>query len=50
MITFDDGYKNNYDVAIPILALYDIKAVFFITYNLVNKNETLWIDLIMKWC
>lgn len=49
MITFDDGYHNNYEIAIPILDLHDIKAVFFITYNLVAKSETIWIDLIMKW-
>ena len=50
MITFDDGYKNNYNIAIPILEKYLVKAIFFITYDLVRKNQTLWIDLIMKWC
>ena len=50
MITFDDGYQNNYKIAIPILEKYAAKAIFFITYDLVRKNQTLWIDLMMKWC
>jgi len=50
VITFDDGYKNNYNVALPILDLYAVKAIFFITYDLVIKGKTLWVDLIMMWC
>lgn len=49
MITFDDGYLNNYTIAIPILEINNIKAVFFITYDLAVKTEVIWIDLIMKW-
>lgn len=30
LLTFDDGYKDNLDVAIPILKKYDVKAIFFI--------------------
>lgn len=28
-ITFDDGYKNNYEIALPILQRYNAKATFF---------------------
>ena len=40
MITFDDGYKSNYDIALPILKKYNLKAVIFymgINYN-TNNN------------
>ena len=50
MITFDDGYKNNHSIALPILDKYSIKAIFFITFNLILNGKTLWIDLILKWC
>ena len=50
VVTFDDGYQNNYEIALPILESNNINAVFFITYNLVAENEIIWVDLIMKWC
>lgn len=33
-LSFDDGYKNNYTVALPLLQKYDAKASFFI----INKE------------
>ncbi len=29
-LSFDDGYKNNYSVALPLLQKYDAKASFFV--------------------
>ena len=49
IITFDDGYQNNYSIALPVLDLYGIKAIFFISYNLPTKQKALWIDLVMNW-
>ncbi len=37
-ITFDDGYKNNYDVAFPLLAKYDIPATIFVSTSYVSRN------------
>lgn len=35
-ISFDDGYKDNVDIALPILNKFNIKATFFIVANLLN--------------
>lgn len=39
MLTFDDGPKNQYTIAKPILDKYGFKATFFIVCNLVGINE-----------
>ncbi len=44
LITFDDGYKDNYDIALPILKKHDAAAVFFITTNFIGSNNWLWHD------
>ena len=42
VITFDDGYQNNYDVAFPILCRERIPATIFLTTGLINTNDTVW--------
>jgi peptidoglycan/xylan/chitin deacetylase (PgdA/CDA1 family) len=42
VITFDDGYQNNYDVAFPILCKERIPATIFLTTGLINTNDTVW--------
>mgnify|MGYP001291712783 FL=1 len=39
LITFDDGYKDNFDIACPILKKYEVSAIFFIaTKALLDKD------------
>ena len=38
-ITFDDGYKNNLDVAAPIIKSLGISAIIFVSTNNVNYQE-----------
>ncbi len=42
VITFDDGYQNNFDVAFPILCRERIPATIFLTTGLMNTEDTVW--------
>lgn len=44
LITFDDGMKNNYTVAFPVLKELGIPASIFLTVGLVGQKELLWFD------
>ena len=37
LITFDDGYYNNYSYAFPLLKKYDMKAVISIVGNFTEQ-------------
>ena len=41
-ITFDDGYRDNYSEALPILQQYGIPATFYITAGCVEARDLLW--------
>ncbi|MEO9825885.1 MAG: polysaccharide deacetylase family protein [Paracoccaceae bacterium] len=41
-VTFDDGYRNNVDVSLPVLERYGIPASIFLTTGLINSGHTLW--------
>lgn len=44
ILTFDDGYKDNYDIAFPILKKYNAAAIFFISTNVTDTENMLWHD------
>jgi peptidoglycan/xylan/chitin deacetylase (PgdA/CDA1 family) len=46
MITFDDGYKDNYYNAFKILQKYDLKATFFISTGYIENRDIFWWDKI----
>lgn len=46
MITFDDGYLDNHDVAFPILQRHGIPAVIFVSTGYMEREETFWYDLL----
>ena len=44
LVTFDDGLKNNYTVAFPILQSMRIPSTIFLTVNFIGTQEILWFD------
>lgn len=46
VVTFDDGYANNYTVALPILEQFEIPAVVYITTGNVVNRQLFWFDKI----
>ena len=46
LITFDDGYIDNYTKAFPILLENEISATFFLATNFMNNAEIPWWDKI----
>jgi len=44
LITFDDGYQNNYDYAFEILKKYDMNAVVFLVGEHIMMNDVLFMN------
>jgi peptidoglycan/xylan/chitin deacetylase (PgdA/CDA1 family) len=44
LITFDDGYRDNYDLAYPILQSHGVQGVFFLATGLVGSCHLPWWD------
>lgn len=43
-LTFDDGYRDNHDVALPILREEGVEAAFFVTTGPLSSGRGLWIS------
>jgi peptidoglycan/xylan/chitin deacetylase (PgdA/CDA1 family) len=46
LLTFDDGYRDNYEIAFPILRSHGTQGVFFLATGLVGSCEVPWWDQI----
>ncbi|MFC3115006.1 polysaccharide deacetylase family protein [Cellvibrio fontiphilus] len=47
VITVDDGYRDFYEVAYPLLKRYQVPATFFVTTGFVNQDLWLWPDQVL---
>lgn len=46
-ITFDDGYADNAEVALPVLQKYGVSATFFIATGFIN-GDMMWNDKVIE--
>lgn len=46
VVTFDDGFKDNIEVAAPVLNKYKIPATFYITVDSVKNEKLPWFSVI----
>lgn len=42
VLTFDDGYRDNYEAVFPILKRKGLPATFFLTTGYINSDRVLW--------
>jgi peptidoglycan/xylan/chitin deacetylase (PgdA/CDA1 family) len=45
-ITFDDGYRDNYDLALPVLDAHAVPAIFFVCPAFIEERRIGWWDTI----
>lgn len=48
VITFDDGYWDNYEYALPILERYKVPATIFVSTGNLDKTEEFWWDCLAR--
>jgi peptidoglycan/xylan/chitin deacetylase (PgdA/CDA1 family) len=44
VLTFDDGYRNNMSIALPVLERYSIKPVFYVATGMLNNRMPYWFE------
>jgi peptidoglycan/xylan/chitin deacetylase (PgdA/CDA1 family) len=46
IITVDDGYRDFYEIAYPILRKHGVRATLFVTVNFIERKIWLWPDIL----
>src|ERR1043166_647164 len=49
VVTFDDGYQNQLEIAEPVLARHGLRGIFFIAFQSMTSGRALAIDQAMMW-
>ncbi len=44
VISFDDGFRNNYAHAVPLLKEMRLSAVFYVTTDFIGRRDMLWTE------
>ena len=47
MVTFDDGFRDNYEVAYPVLQRHGVPALFFLSTGYIDSQSIFWFDWIV---
>jgi len=46
IVTFDDGYYDNYSLAMPVLNKYNIGATVFLATDYIDSGDLFWFDVV----
>lgn len=44
VLTFDDGFCSNYELAFPILQRYKLPAIIYLATQFVDEKKPIWVD------
>ena len=50
VLTFDDGYRDNYEKAFPVLKKRGCPATIFVATEPLESGEALWPNRLYSWC
>jgi peptidoglycan/xylan/chitin deacetylase (PgdA/CDA1 family) len=48
LVTFDDGYRDNHDTALPILLRHGVRATFFVATDYIDRRRPFWWDRVAR--
>lgn len=48
LLTFDDGWRDNYTTALPLLKKYNLPAIVFAVSGLIGTKRTFWVERLTK--
>ena len=46
IVSFDDGFQNNFTTACPVLEEFKIPAIFYISSGMIGTQKMFWVDII----
>ncbi len=46
LITFDDGYIDNYEIALGIMKKHEIPGIIFVAANYIGRTRLFWSDIV----
>jgi peptidoglycan/xylan/chitin deacetylase (PgdA/CDA1 family) len=44
LLTFDDGYRDNHELAFPLLRRHEVRATFFVATGFLDRARAVWWD------
>jgi peptidoglycan/xylan/chitin deacetylase (PgdA/CDA1 family) len=50
IVTFDDGFDDNYHHVFPVLKSLEMPATFFVSTGYIGKADTFWFDWLVHLC
>ncbi len=49
VVTFDDGFQDNFAYLLPVLKEYNVPAIFYINPSVIGTDDSLWFQAIINY-